>query len=96
MNGEDIGDATVLDTRLRGLVDLASTDGLEVGGIVQVTDEEMNEIAKTMDFGRIEEPILLFHKLGIQGTVSPESDVFRAPWTGPPRGARSALPGGPP
>jgi hypothetical protein len=81
VNGVDVGDAAALETHLAELVDLAAQRDLDLAGVVQVTEVAMAEMAKTMDLSPVEEPIGVFQKLEISGTVSPDADVFRPPWT---------------
>jgi hypothetical protein len=82
LNGTPIESTKQLKIKLQGLKGLASTRSLNLGAVLQVSDEDMAKIAQTMDTSTLDSVMSCVHEAGIKGlTISPASDVFRAPYS---------------
>ncbi len=82
MNGEKVGAVNELKKRLVELKQRADKDHLVLSVVIQVSNERMQKMFQTTDFSSIEEAEKWVRSVTNGGlTVSPESDVFRAPYS---------------
>jgi hypothetical protein len=81
VNGEKVGAVDALKRRLVGLKESADRNRHVFSVVIQVSNERMDKMFQTGDFSDIVEANMCVASVtNVPYTVSPESDVFRAPY----------------